>query len=94
MRINVKALAIALGIIWGAAVFLVASVNLFWPNYGAQLLELLASIYPGYKGTSTFASVITVTLYSIVDAALLGVVLGWLYNRIARVSSPPRDQGN
>ena len=82
MKINSKALALALGIIWGAAVFIVAGVNLFWPNYGANLLELLVSVYPGYKGTSTLTSVVTATLYSAIDAALFGLILGWLYNRL------------
>jgi hypothetical protein len=81
MRLNVKALAITLGLTWGAGVFLVAVVNLLWPNYGRPLLELLESIYPGYKGTSTPRSVIVVTLYSLVDAFILGLVFGWLYNR-------------
>lgn len=82
MKINAKALALALGIMWGGGVFIVAAVNLFWPNYGASLLELLASIYPGYKETSTLTSVITATLYSAVDAALFGLVLGWRYNLV------------
>jgi hypothetical protein len=82
LKIDAKALALALGIIWGTGVLIVGMVNLLWPNYGAPVLELLASIYPGYKGTSTLGSVITATLYSAVDAAIFGLVLGWLYNRL------------
>ena len=94
LKINSKALALALGIMWGAGVFIVAGVNLFWPNYGANLLELLASIYPGYKGTSTLTSVITATLYSAVDAALFGLVLGWLYNCLIRCLPGPEKNGS
>jgi len=92
LKINAKALALTLGIIWGTGVFIVGMVNLFWPNYGANVLEILASIYPGYKGTSTLGSVFTATLYSVVDAALFGLVVGWLYNRLAvRIPGPEKS---
>ena len=94
MKINSKALALTLGIIWGTGVFIVGMVNLFWPNYGANALELIASIYPGYKGTSTLGSVLTATAYSAVDAALFGLVIGWLYNRLARCLPGPEKSGS
>ncbi len=94
MKINAKALALALGIIWGVGVFIVGMVNLFWPNYGADFLELLTSIYPGYKGTSTLSSVLTATLYSAVDAGLFGLVIGWLYNRLAGRLPGPEKSGS
>lgn len=34
MRFNVKALALTIGLFCGLAIFVVASANLIWPNYG------------------------------------------------------------
>jgi hypothetical protein len=49
MKINVKALTLTGGILWGAAVFLAGIANLIWPGYAATFLEVMASIYPGYE---------------------------------------------
>jgi hypothetical protein len=49
MRLDVTALALAAGLLWGAAMLVVASANLVWPTYGEALLALVASIYPGYR---------------------------------------------
>ncbi len=83
MPLNLKALALTAGLLWGAMFFLVGSANLIWPSYGGALLNVGASIYPGYSGPSGFGSVITVTLYAIVDGAIAGIVFGWLYNTFA-----------
>jgi len=79
MRLNLKALAIALGIGWGAGVFVVGLAHLLWPPYGASFLDLVASIYPGYH-VGGFGSVIIGTLYAVVDGAVGGIALGWIYN--------------
>jgi hypothetical protein len=87
MRFNVIPLALTLGVFWGAAILIVALANLIWPNYGRAFLDLAASLYPGYHPGSGLASVVTVTLYGLVDGALAGVVFAWLYNFIARRSA-------
>jgi hypothetical protein len=84
MRFNVTALFLTCGLIWGAAVLIVASANLIWPGYGSAFLELAASIYPGYHAGSTIGSVVTGTLYALVDGAIVGAVFGWLYNLLSR----------
>lgn len=82
MKCNVKALALALGLVWGIlAMFLVGITNLIWPSYGKPFLELMASIYPGYHGTGGFLDVIVGTLYGLLDGAIAGAVIAWLYNR-------------
>lgn len=80
MRFNVIALGAAAGLLWGAAIFFVAIANMIWPAYGQMFLGVLASIYPGYHLTPTIGSVITATLYGVVDASIAGAVFGWLYN--------------
>lgn len=79
MRLNLKALAITLGVGWGTGVFVVGLAHLLWPTYGASFLDLVASIYPGYH-VGGFGSVIIGTLYAAVDGAVGGFVLGWIYN--------------
>lgn len=83
MRFNVTALGLAAGLIWGAAVLMVASANLVWPTYGRAFLDLAASVYPGYQPATGVGSVITGTLYGLVDGAIAGALFGWLYNALA-----------
>ena len=80
MRLDPKALAMACGALWGGALLLVSLVNLAAPGYGGAFLELAASIYPGYDGPAGFGPLIVVTLYGLVDGAIGGFVLAWLYN--------------
>ena len=84
MKINVTALALTIGIFWGAAILVVASANLVWPNYGGAFLDMAASIYPGYRPGSGFGSVITGTLYGLTDGTIGGALFAWLYNLIAQ----------
>jgi len=84
MRFSVIPLALTLGLFWGVAILIVAVANMLWPSYGRAFLELVASLYPGYHPSSGLASVITVTLYGLVDGAVGGAVFAWLYNFVAR----------
>jgi hypothetical protein len=81
MRLNIKAMVLALGILWGAAVLVTGLANLIWSSYGTGFLQLLASIYPGYKASGSIGDLITGVLYSLVDGGLFGLILAWLYNR-------------
>lgn len=83
MRFDVKALAITGGALWAACFFLVGLANLIWDGYGDGMLQLAASIYPGYHGPAGFGAVLVVTLYAVVDGAICGAVFGWLYNTVA-----------
>jgi len=84
MKINVIALALTAGLFWGASILVVGSASLIWPGYGRDFLELAASIYPGYHPGPAFGSVVTGTLYGLVDGAIAGAVFGWLYNLLSR----------
>jgi hypothetical protein len=83
MRFHITAFSLTVGLIWGAAILLVASANLIWPNYGHAFLELAASLYPGYHPSSGIGSVITGTFYGVVDGAIGGTVFAWVYNVLA-----------
>jgi hypothetical protein len=84
MRFNVIAMALTVGLFSGAALLIVAAANLMWPSYGRAYLDLAASVYPGYRPGSGVGSVISGTLYALVDGAIAGAVFGWLYNLFAR----------
>jgi hypothetical protein len=93
MRINSVALGATAALIWGAAILFVASANLIWPPYGRAFLDLVASIYPGYHPGPGAGSVITGTLYGMVDAGIGGAVFGGLYNLLARrIAGPSRPR--
>jgi hypothetical protein len=89
MRFNVITLGLTVGLFCGASMLIVASANLIWPGYGRAFLDLAASLYPGYRPGSGAGSVITGTLYALVDGAIGGAVFGWLYNLLA-----PRRPGD
>lgn len=83
MKLCVRSLALAASLLWGGMFFLVALFgSLTGGTYGSVLLDFGASIYPGYDGPGGgFGSVMVVTLYALVDGAIAGAVLAWLYNR-------------
>jgi hypothetical protein len=83
MRLDVAALALTVGLLRGAVVLVVASAHLIWPSYGRTFLEVVASVYPGYHPASSMGSVVTGTLYALVDGVVGGAVFGWLYNGVA-----------
>ena len=80
MRLSIKAMAGTSGIFWGACVLLVGIANNIWPSYGLALLQLCASIYPGYHPGTGVGSVVTGAIYALVDGLVGGTVFGWLYN--------------
>jgi len=83
MKLNVAALAIAGAIIWGASVFLVTLANLAVPSYGVMFLNMIAALYPGYHVGAGFGALLIGTAYALVDGAIGGALLGWLYNLVA-----------
>jgi hypothetical protein len=82
MRLNVKAMAVAIGILWGAVVLLTALVNMSRPEYGRAFLQILVSIYPGYRAAGAVGDLAVGVLYALLDGAVFGVALAWLYNRL------------
>lgn len=83
MTLSTKALAWAVGLLWGGALLLVGLANLVFPDYAVTFLELNASFYPGYHGPGGFGSVVVLTFYGVVDGAVGGWLLAWLYNAFA-----------
>ena len=87
MRLSLKALVIAAGILWGGCILSVGLVNLAAPTYGTAFLQMASSIYPGFHNSHSFVDVIVGTLYGVVDAGFGGFIFGWIYNLIAARSA-------
>lgn len=83
MKLSIKALTCAAAIVWGLCFLVVGIANVLWPPYGTGFLELMSSVYPGYKVTASFGNVIVGTLYAVVDAAIGGALFAWIYNIFA-----------
>lgn len=93
MTLSARALAWAAGLLWGAAMLVTGLANLVFPGYGAAFLEWAASFYPGYHGPGGLGSVVVVTLYGLVDGAVFGFLLAWLYNVFAARGGGGADAG-
>ncbi len=81
MKINIKALALSIGIVWGLAVFLLTIWFLIIGNSG-HLLSKLGTVYLGYS-VSWIGAFIGL-LYGFVDGLIGGALLGFLYNKFAK----------
>jgi hypothetical protein len=87
MKLSIKGLALASGILWGAAMLGMGLANLIWSGYGQQFLQTMASVYFGYHATRSIAEVIVGTLYGFVDGLVGGAVFAWLYNQFVKSSA-------
>ena len=84
MKLSTRGLACALGLAWGGAMLVMGTGHLIFYPFGAPLLQALASVYPGYYAVPSLLDVLVGTLYGLVDGAVAGLILAWLYNRFAR----------
>jgi len=84
MKFNITALAFTVGLIWGGAMLFVTLANMIWPGYGQTFLDVIASIYPGFRPGAGISAVIVGTIYGLVDGAIGGAIFGWLYNLLAK----------
>jgi hypothetical protein len=87
MKLHLMAAALAGGILWGLVVLLTAVANIHWTGYGSAFLQGLASLYPGYHASGSSLDLLTGVFYALVDGAVGGFVLAWLYNQFASLSS-------
>lgn len=83
-QFNIPAFSLSFGLVWSGMILVLATANLIWPGYGRAVLDLAASIYPGYHPGPSIGSIVTGTLYGLVDGTIGGAVFAWLYNFLAR----------
>jgi hypothetical protein len=89
MRLSAKTLATTFALLWGGGILFVGLLHLIFPSYGSEFLRVVSSIYPGYDATRSFGDVLVGTLYGLLDGAIAGWLLAWLYNIFA--SRTPRE---
>ncbi len=80
MRLSMKSMAIAAGLLWGGVILFVGLINLSRPEYGANFLIMMTSVYPWFHQSHTLASVVVGTVEGVLDGAIAGCLFGWLYN--------------
>jgi len=80
-KLDVKALGLTLGIVWGAALLIMGIAAMFF-NYGGGFVKALGSLYCGYQ--ATIPGSLIGAIWGFVDAAICGVVIAWLYNKLAK----------
>lgn len=80
-KLDVKAFGLALGIMWGVCMFLTGIASMLF-NWGTTFLEIFSSFYIGYKAT-LLGSVVG-AIWGFVDAGIGGVIVAWLYNKLAK----------
>ena len=80
MRLSLKPIAMAGGLLWGSGVLFVGLVNILRPSYGLSFLQMVSSVYPGFHISRTIGDVLIGTAYALVDGAIAALVFGWLYN--------------
>lgn len=83
MRLSLKGLGLAMGILWAGCIFFVGIVNLVAPSYGNSFLLMAGSIYPGFHVSHSFVDVLVGTGYGFLDGGIGGVLIAWLYNCFA-----------
>lgn len=76
-RLDVKALGLSLGIIWGSAMLLLGLINMAVP-WGSGIMRAMETLYIGYK--PTVAGSIIGGIWGFFDCGIAGVIIAWLYN--------------
>jgi hypothetical protein len=80
VKVSLKAIAIAAGVLWGSAILLLGLINLVIPSFGLSFLQVISSVYPGFHVSRTIGDVLTGNVYALIDGAIAGLAFGWLYN--------------
>lgn len=81
-KLNEKALAISLGVLWSLAILSLSIIAILSENYLHNVVEFFSSIYLGYS--LSFTGILIGMVWAFIDAAIGGWFLAWLYNKLAK----------
>jgi hypothetical protein len=79
-KLSPNALGIAIGVLWAAYVLFCGIAAMF--GWGTALVDAISSLYIGYA-PSVLGAIIG-ALWGFVDGYIAGVVIAWLYNKLAK----------
>ena len=82
MKLNVKAFVLTMSIFCALTIGLTGLGNLLWSGYGSTLLQILASLYPGYHASGTMGDLVVGILYALFDGAVMGLIFVFIYNAL------------
>jgi len=77
-KLNVKALAIALGVSWGLGMLFVGWASMF--GWGTKLVEIMSSVYIGFA--PSFIGAVIGAIWGFFDGAIGGAVIALVYNAV------------
>ena len=78
MKLNVRAIALASGIIWGGGIFLLAIFSIFFSIY-SDIIIFLSNYYIGLD--VSFVGGLIGFVWGFIDAGVGGALFAWLYNK-------------
>jgi hypothetical protein len=78
-RLNTKAVALALGIMWSLGVLFMSMTAVTTESYLHNVVEFLSTVYLGYS--LSIGGIITGMIWGFFDAAIGGFIFAWLYNK-------------
>ena len=83
MKLNVFALGLAFGLIWGLGLFILTWWIIAFDGFeeAAQIDTIISRVYRGYSITAA-GSVIGL-IWAFFDGLIGGVIFAWLYNLLA-----------
>ena len=77
MKLNVRAMALTWGILWGLGIFLATLWIILFDGASGEV-TLLGRIYRGYN--ISFAGSLFGLLWGLVDGLVCGALFAWVYN--------------
>lgn len=81
MKLNVKAFALACGLVWGLGLFLLTWWIILFEGATGEITTI-GRIYRGFN-ISPVGSVIGL-IWALIDGTIGGAIFAWLYNLIAK----------
>ncbi|MEJ2684399.1 MAG: bacteriophage holin [Candidatus Sulfobium sp.] len=80
-RLNVKALMIAGGVLWGLYMLFIGWSS-WLVGWGSGFVAAMSSVYIGFR--PTFFGGIVGAVWGFIDGAVAGAIIAWVYNAVAK----------
>ena len=86
MKFNVLAAAITGGVAVAIAIGFTGVVEIYSEGYGRPVLELFASVYPGYTASGGIGDLAIGCFWGAIDGMFGGCLLAWFYNYVSSMA--------